>query len=258
MTTIPPHIIDRVRNSSPAMREIGRMVPACYLFITGFRDVNGVNTARIERINNRECDDLLISASEKGNLCIVKDLLDAGVDKNVRDEDNWTSLHWAVWENHDNVVELLLEAGIDKDVNTNFGTALHIAAGNGNYKIVEKLLDAGVDFNLTTNDCTALDDAIKNGHPKIAKLLLDKGVECNYWKPMKTVKKVSRCNNSNRKKQILLNSQLDFKYYNSPLVSYFRTIYIKHDKWLHNHEKRIQKRKEKQLRKNQPKLNWRR
>lgn len=253
--TIPSHIIDRVRNSSPAMREIGRMVPACYLFITGFRDVNGVNTARIERINNRECDDLLISASEKGNLHIVKDLLDAGVDKNVRDEDNWTSLHWAVWENHDNVVELLLEAGIDKDVNTNFGTALHIAAGNGNEKIVERLLDAGVDFNITTNDCTALDDAIKNGHPKIAKLLLDKGVECRYWKPMRTVKKVNRCKNPQRKIQILLESRLDFRY--SPFIINI-CMFIKHDKWLHNHTKKLQKRKEKQLQKNQQKLNWRR
>ena len=189
----PDYLIDQLRRSSPAMKVIADMMPARKLFIPGFRNVIGVNSAIAGRIKNKECGDLLISASEKGNMSITKYLLDTGVDKNVRDEDNWTPLHWAVWGNNYEIVELLLEAGIDKNINTNFGTALHIAARNGNNKIVKKLVEAGVDLNITVNDNSALDCAVENGYPNIVKYLLDKGAEnTNFWRPVKTAKMMRR------------------------------------------------------------------
>ena len=46
----------------------------------------------------------------------MKLLLDAGADKEVKDEDGWTPLHVAARKGHTDIVKLLLDAGADKDV----------------------------------------------------------------------------------------------------------------------------------------------
>ena len=79
---------------------------------SGFRDVSGVRVAIQIRIENNpeEAKQLLLDASKKG-VTRVKVLLDNGADKDVKDKDGATLLHWAAVEGHTEIVELLLDAG---------------------------------------------------------------------------------------------------------------------------------------------------
>ena len=55
-------------------------------------------------------------------------------------------IHKAAENGHDKVVSLLLEAGADKDIKNNDGDAtLHLATREGYDKIVSLLLEAGAD-----------------------------------------------------------------------------------------------------------------
>ncbi|CAH2087931.1 unnamed protein product [Euphydryas editha] len=58
-----------------------------------------------------------------------------------------TPLHRASMNGHIEVVQVLLEAGIDPNVRTNAGTALHQAACFGKADVVRILLEAGADLN---------------------------------------------------------------------------------------------------------------
>nr|XP_026491846.1 uncharacterized protein LOC113397642 [Vanessa tameamea] len=58
-----------------------------------------------------------------------------------------TPLHRASMNGHIEVVQVLLEAGIDPNVRTNAGTPLHQAACFGKANVVRCLLDAGADLN---------------------------------------------------------------------------------------------------------------
>lgn len=58
-----------------------------------------------------------------------------------------TPLHRASMNGHIEVVQVLLEAGIDPNVRTNSGTALHQAACFGKADVVRILLEAGADLH---------------------------------------------------------------------------------------------------------------
>jgi ankyrin repeat protein len=82
-------------------------------------------------------------------------LLEAGADVDARsDNDLWVHpLHSAVAGNHDDVVELLLEAGADvRAVQRHGYTPIHGAAQNGATVTVDRLLAAGADPAARTDD----------------------------------------------------------------------------------------------------------
>ena len=59
-----------------------------------------------------------------------------------------TALHVAAINGHMNIVEILLDRGIDINSKDSIGeTALHLAAANGHMNIVEILLDRGIDIS---------------------------------------------------------------------------------------------------------------
>ena len=59
-------------------------------------------------------------------------------------------------------------------------TALNMAAHHGNMNIVEILLDRGIDINSKDDDgSTALDDAAREGHMNVVEILLDRGIDIN-------------------------------------------------------------------------------
>ena len=100
------------------------------------------------------------------------------------------ALRFAAQNGHSQIVQLLLEAGIDINIADddkdddgqdehyehfrNRRTALHEAAGNGHLEVVTLLLEAGAHKDAV--DCsgrTALHDAAMRGHSEVVKLLLE-------------------------------------------------------------------------------------
>lgn len=91
-----------------------------------------------------------------GDIELVKKLIDNGVDVNEKDDNLFTSLHYASQEftKNDNCLEIakiLLNSGIDIDSKDSYGnTALFRAVANfrGNPNMIKLLLENGADkFN---------------------------------------------------------------------------------------------------------------
>ncbi len=92
----------------------------------------------------------LIDAAYNEHADVVSLLLQRGADVNSVDCDGWSALHCAAW--HDlsgRCVELLLRAGADVDArNTNGATPLHCAVWSNNEEAVRALLAAGTGRDL--------------------------------------------------------------------------------------------------------------
>ncbi|XP_026994407.2 ankyrin repeat and death domain-containing protein 1B isoform X2 [Tachysurus fulvidraco] len=86
---------------------------------------------------------------EKGYMPVVKLLLDHGVQMNVQNQHLQTPFHLAVKNCHTTVIEFLLESCCDTDITDHLGqTALHIAAELGKVDVIEIILKAGVNMEI--------------------------------------------------------------------------------------------------------------
>ena len=98
-------------------------------------------------------------------------LLAAGADVNARSDNPFAVLpiHSAVAGGHDDVVEVLVDAGADVNAAQRHGwTPLHGAAQNGSLASVERLLAAGADPAARNDDgVDALDLARQAGHEEV-------------------------------------------------------------------------------------------
>lgn len=96
----------------------------------------------------------LLVGAEFGHAEIVKFLLEERAEKNVKtipDNHCMNALHYAAVGGFADVVQILLDAGINKELQTTSGaTALHFAVSSGNAKVVEILLMSGVDKEVKT------------------------------------------------------------------------------------------------------------
>jgi ankyrin repeat protein len=119
----------------------------------------------------------LYTASEQGNLDIVRTLLIRGADVNERGPNNQTPLDVASWEGRLEVAALLIQHGANVNCRDRDGwTPLHTASRFGRLDVVRLLLDHGVDVDAKQqNHWTPLHLASMNGHLEIVKLLLEWG-----------------------------------------------------------------------------------
>ena len=88
---------------------------------------------------------LLMKAAKVGNDWQVKTLLDAGADVNLKDNDGWTALMYAVrYQEGLECVQLLLDAGADIKIKNKYGSSALILAScyNNNPDIIKKILTA--------------------------------------------------------------------------------------------------------------------
>ncbi len=101
------------------------------------------------------------------------------VDVNSKDENGWTPLHLAAWQDQLNGTRSLVEKGADINAENIFGRKpIHIAAENNNKNIIEFFLSKGMSINdVDRYGRTPLYCASRNGHLDAVKYLVEKGAD---------------------------------------------------------------------------------
>ena len=138
-------------------------------------------------INNR--DDYLHTSIDRGNLNIIKLLINKGIDinqlpKEKGDNENYkgkSALAYSITKGNEDIVKLLLLN--DADINIDKTPLLITALSTQNYKyqIVKLLLDAGVDIDVRDGwGDTPLTIACEKGYTDAVKLLIEYGADVNY------------------------------------------------------------------------------
>src|ERR1700682_522109 len=142
-----------------------------------------------------EVEMLIVAA--KGENTRVKELLDKGVNVNMRGNDRNTPIMEAAYGGHLDTGKLLLDHGADLRTKKNNGatpsglthskevielfknvSALVDASGKGNSQVVKELIEKGTPVNgLDQSGRSALTEASWNGKTDIVKLLLEKGAD---------------------------------------------------------------------------------
>ena len=118
-------------------------------------------------------------ASEHGCLEVVNLLLEAGADKEKRNIDGATPLISAALGGCSEVTRLLLVSGADIEAGNRRGeTALHTAAGQGHWQIVRLLLQARAEKDAFDKEGrTPLHLATELGNVEAVRLLLEVGAD---------------------------------------------------------------------------------
>jgi ankyrin repeat protein len=145
----------------------------------------------------------MLEVAAKGNNARINELLDKGVDVNMRGNDRNTPIMEAGYAGHLDTVKLLLDHGADLSAKKNDGAtpmglsgrskivsdllksvvALVDAAGKGDNETVKGLIDKGTPLNgLDEGGNSALAAAAFAGKTDTVKLLLEKGANPNIKK----------------------------------------------------------------------------
>ncbi|XP_039713226.1 ankyrin repeat domain-containing protein 31 isoform X3 [Pteropus medius] len=117
-------------------------------------------TAGISKRNARGESQLHLAA-RRGNLSLVKALIESGADVNLKDNAGWTPLHKASSEGSKDIIVELLKAGANVNCENLDGILpLHDAVANNHLKVAEILLQHGANPNQKNQkQKTALDEA---------------------------------------------------------------------------------------------------
>lgn len=122
----------------------------------------------------------LISAIERGHKKVVEQLLAAGADVDLQGGVLWdNALQAAAVGGHEKMVKQLLAAGMDVNIQSGrWSNALRVAALRGHEKVVEQLLTVEADVNAEGGMYTNALSAAKGGsNEKIVERLLPVGSE---------------------------------------------------------------------------------
>ncbi|XP_032082417.1 2-5A-dependent ribonuclease [Thamnophis elegans] len=133
----------------------------------------------------------LNSAVKKGDLKLVRQLLEDGADINAKVEGGWTPLHSAVQRNSEEIVNFLLENGADPLARKDNGATPFILAGViGNVKLLKLFLDKGSCINeYDINGFTAFMEAACYGHKEALEFLYQNGADANQRREVDEIKK---------------------------------------------------------------------
>ena len=122
----------------------------------------------------------------RGDVAAARALIQKKADVNAAQDDGATALHWAVYRNNVDVVDMLLRAGAKSAPNREGMTPLAMAALYGNMQIVDRLLKSGADAKaLGPNGETMVMFAARNGNPDVIRLLVEGGANVNAREPVR-------------------------------------------------------------------------
>ena len=123
----------------------------------------------------------LLTAATKGQLDVVKLLINKGADINARGKSDKTALTVAASAGRWDMVKYLVEKGADINATgENDKTALMVAANAGRWDMVKYLVEKGANVNTTgENDKTALMVAADKGQLDVVRFLVEKGADVN-------------------------------------------------------------------------------
>ncbi len=124
-------------------------------------------------------------ACKNGNLEIVKLLIEAGADKEIKDIGRLSPLSIAVSNNHLTIVNYLIEAGADiYSKGPNNLQPVHFACSCGSKKSIELLLSKGIDINLVDSLKSSLLDFTTNlngGNLEATMALVENGIDKKHF-----------------------------------------------------------------------------
>ncbi len=131
-------------------------------------------------------DTRLIQAVRSGSIDSARALLKQKVNVNAPQTDGATALHWAVYQDDLNMVDLLIGAGAAVNAANQLGvTPLYLASENGSTLMVGKLLKAGASPKVTLpSGETLLMTAARAGSVGAVKALLAGGADINAREKM--------------------------------------------------------------------------
>ena len=128
-------------------------------------------------------DSPVADAAMRGDLALVRSLINQGADVNGAQGDGMTALHWAAENGSAATADLLLSAGANLSAVTRLGgyTPLHLAAKAGSAEVVRVFLEAGADPRAatTTGGATALHFAAAAGNGHAVTELIEHGADPN-------------------------------------------------------------------------------
>lgn len=124
--------------------------------------------------SNMEGVTALHEASRKGNIEIVRYLLQKGADIHLRNYKGFSPLHIAAYCGENEIVSSLIAAGADINAKAKDDiTPLHAAASMGHLTTVELLIRNGADINAKSSKDQLIpkDFAAREGHESVAGIL---------------------------------------------------------------------------------------
>jgi len=125
-------------------------------------------------------------AMMRGDVSAVRALIQKKADVNAPQGDGATALHWAVYRDSVEAVDLLVRAGAKSTANRTGMTPLAMAALYGNPQIVDRLLKGGADAKaLGPNGETMVMFGARNGNPEVIRLLVEAGANVNAKEPLR-------------------------------------------------------------------------
>ena len=120
-------------------------------WLFGTAESEGAETARADDIVSRE-QTALHKAAMNGHAGVVRLLLKAGANTEIRDTWEKTPLYWAVANGHLGVIRLLVEHGADINVfDDSHHSVLQQAITEKNFAAIDLLLELGADINACAN-----------------------------------------------------------------------------------------------------------
>jgi len=124
-------------------------------------------------------------ACRSGNLDIVKLLIEAGADKEIKDVGRQSPLSIAISNNHIEITRYLVEVGADvHSKGPNNLQPIHFACTHGSKEIIELLLSKGIDINQIDSLKSSLLDFTTNldgGNLEATKTLIENGIDKKYF-----------------------------------------------------------------------------